>query len=193
MALTVSADTLTLVLSDTAWLFQPPPLDPLRGMHDARSGIERITDALAPVGWSPRREAAVKRLHVQIPAAQFNADSERMLRAALRGYCDVRIEETERALATLRQAQRGALHMGLLFLAVCLSLSTLSEQAQALPPFLRRLTTEGFQIAGWVGMWRPLELLLFDPWPQVRARKLYQGIRDMPLGVSPGTAVMGMR
>lgn len=183
VALDVSSGTLTLALSDAAWMFQSPPLDALRGVHDARSGIEQITDAftLRPL----RDDDILNRLHIRVPAAQIDANLERALRTALDGYCDGRRQEADRALRKLRQAQRGALRMGLLFLVVCLMLSTLSGQVQALPAFVRRLATEGFLIAGWVGMWRPLELLLFDWWPHVRAKKLYQRIRRIKLSVSP--------
>ena len=191
MVLEASSGTLSVILNDTAWLFQSPSLDPLHGVHDARSGVERITDAITLR--SPRRDDGLGRLHIQIPAVQFDARSERQLRSALDGHCDTRIEEAERALAKLRQAQRVALRMGFLFLVVCLMLSTLSGQAQALPSFVRRLATEGFLIAGWVGMWRPFELLLFDWWPHVRSKRLYHRIRCMPLTVSPSAETASTR
>jgi hypothetical protein len=183
IAMDVSDDALTLTLPDKALLFQPPAPDPLKGIHDARSGMEQLTDALAH---APRRRGRPScTLHVRVPAQQFSAALQAELRTALDGHCSARMREADRALAALRQEQRTALRMGLLFLAVCLLLSTLSGQAQALPAFLRRLATEGFLIAGWVGMWRPLELLLFDWWPHLRKKQLHALIQRMPLVVSP--------
>ena len=185
VALDLAANALTLTLQDKSLLFRGPGLDPMRGVHDARSGMEWITDAL--MRQLRGRHAPLRTIRICLPASQLETSTAAELQAAIRGHCTARIDEADRALAALRQAQRVALQMGLLFLCVCLLLSTLSGQMQALPPFLRRLATEGFLIAGWVGMWRPLELLLFDWWPHVRQKKLHVLIRRMTLVVAERT------
>ena len=73
-----------LTLQDTSLLFRGPGLDPLQGVHDARSGMEWTTDALI-----------------------------RQLRERPGPLRTIRIDEADRALAALRQAQRVALQMGL--------------------------------------------------------------------------------
>jgi hypothetical protein len=35
------------------------------------------------------------------------------------------------------------------------------------------MVRESLLIAGWVAMWRPLEIFLYDWWPLVGARRLY--------------------
>ena len=43
------------------------------------------------------------------------------------------------------------------------------------------LLHEGLLIVGWVAMWRPLEILLYDWWPLMRDAQLYERIASMPV------------
>ena len=36
-----------------------------------------------------------------------------------------------------------------------------------------RLLDQGLLIVGWVAMWRPLEIFLYDWWPILREQRLY--------------------
>jgi hypothetical protein len=45
------------------------------------------------------------------------------------------------------------------------------------------LVSEGIMIGGWVAMWRPLEILLYDWWPLRRKRLDFERLRDMPVEV----------
>jgi hypothetical protein len=66
---------------------------------------------------------------------------------------------------------RTSLIIGLAFLAGCILTSQLlRRQAGTLPIVLR----EGLIIAGWVAMWRPMEIFLYEWWPLLRKRHLYQ-------------------
>lgn len=42
---------------------------------------------------------------------------------------------------------------------------------------------EGLLILGWVAMWRPTEVLLYDWWPLARRRKLFQRLMMTPVEV----------
>jgi hypothetical protein len=80
-----------------------------------------------------------------------------------------RAEMKHRELRQLLRRGRFSLIIGLLFLAACFGLS------EALQLFSRQRWSEfvelGLQIAGWVAMWRPLEIFLYDWWP-VRSDQL---------------------
>jgi hypothetical protein len=69
----------------------------------------------------------------------------------------------------------------LCFLAVCLS------AAQALgrhgPETLLSILREGLTIAGWVAMWRPMEIFLYEWWPVRRRGKVYQKMSRMKVEV----------
>jgi hypothetical protein len=68
--------------------------------------------------------------------------------------------------------------LGLGFLAICLALSGTFSNTAFLPDFVHRLLAEGFNIAGWVGLWRPVELLLYDAAPLRRDRAVLRSLRN---------------
>lgn len=83
--------------------------------------------------------------------------------AAVRHYFASRAEMKQRELRQLLKRGRVSLAIGLLFLGVCFGLGEavrgLSQQPWA------EFIEIGLHIAGWVAMWRPLELFLYDWWP----------------------------
>jgi hypothetical protein len=46
-----------------------------------------------------------------------------------------------------------------------------------------KILSESLVIAGWVVMWRPLELYLYDWWPLRSKRKLYEKLSTIPIEV----------
>ena len=74
--------------------------------------------------------------------------------------------------------------VGLLVMAACISLSTI------LPPLIPQrepgfIVREGLIILGWVANWRPIEIFLYDWWPLVRRRKLFERLSQSPVRVQP--------
>jgi hypothetical protein len=114
---------------------------------------------------------------------------DKRVKEAVGCYAQARIQEAEIELAELRWLALKALQVGVLFLGVCLLVSTAAENADFLAESLRRLLSEGFLIAGWVSMWRPAELMLYEWWPQWRRIHLYQNIRDMDIVIRPDPTV----
>ena len=73
---------------------------------------------------------------------------------------------------------RASLLVGLLFLCVCVAAAQLVFTGQDVASDLLH---EGLLIVGWVAMWRPLEILLYDWWPLMRDARLYERIASMPV------------
>lgn len=71
-----------------------------------------------------------------------------------------------------------------MFLAVCLLLSTLFDELNSFPGLIRRFLSEGFLIAGWVSLWHPIELLLYEWGPYQRQKQIYELIKEMELKVA---------
>ena len=77
-----------------------------------------------------------------------------------------------------------SLVVGLTVLVVFL---TLAEFIGSLPPGpLRGVLREGFVITGWVAMWRPLEILLYDWWPMVDERRQIARVLEAPVSIRYG-------
>ena len=73
--------------------------------------------------------------------------------------------------------------IGLLFLAACLV--TVKILLGDLRGTLAGIVRESLTIAGWVAMWRPMEIYLYDWWPLRRKGRLYQKLSQIPVQIIP--------
>lgn len=82
---------------------------------------------------------------------------------AVRHYFASRAEVKHRELRLLIRRGRFSMLIGVLFLAGCFVLGELAQRAGSGP--LNEFAVLGLHIVGWVAMWRPLEVFLYDWWP----------------------------
>ena len=77
--------------------------------------------------------------------------------------------------------QTGAdeLVIGLLFLGACLLISEL--MLRQTHGTLLNLVRESLTIAGWVAMWRPMQIFLYDWWPLQRVGHIYEKLARIPV------------
>ena len=152
---------------------EPDPFDP--GVRFA-SGLETMISQLKP-------KALIRRVRATIllPSDQITPDAEARLREALARYCQHHITQNQQDLISLRWQGIKALQNGVIFLGICLLLSTLFENAGTLPEWLRRFGSEGFLIAGWVSLGHPIEILLYEWWPFSRQIHIYESILRMEI------------
>jgi hypothetical protein len=169
---------ITLRLDDVQHIFVAPELTPLAGQFRFISGLEEIVNELKPNPLGPQVHTTI-----WLPQDQFSDNIEQAAQEAIRKYCDARIHQITNELASLRRQGFKALQTGLIFLAGCLLLSTLFGQMETLPNFLRMFLREGFIIAGWVSLWQPTTILLFDWWTPQRDKRIYTCLKDMELKI----------
>ncbi|MDI1249226.1 MAG: hypothetical protein PSV13_10220 [Lacunisphaera sp.] len=100
---------------------------------------------------------------------------------AVRHYFASRAEVKRRELRQLLRQGRASLLIGLLFLAVCIGLGALVPRI-GLGPWSKFLEL-GLDIVGWVAMWRPLEIFLYEWWPIMGDRRLMQRLARMKVGL----------
>jgi hypothetical protein len=73
--------------------------------------------------------------------------------------------------------------IGVVFLSVAVIVAGLVERAlgeRGISPLIR----ESMVIGGWVAMWRPLEIFLYDWWPIRAERKLFDRLSVMPVSIT---------
>ena len=129
------------------------------------------------VGWArefPRRDPVSLVVHVnQLPA---HGGARHLLETAVHNYFAYRAKLNRLEFRYLLKQGRTSLIIGLTFLAVCMITSQLlRRQEETLSIVLR----EGLIIAGWVAMWRPMEIFLYEWWPLRRKGRLYQKLSRM--------------
>jgi len=113
----------------------------------------------------------------QLPA---HGDAEHLLETAVHNYFTYRANLNRLEFRHLLKQGCTSLIIGLAFLAACtLTSQLLRRQAGTLPIVLR----EGLIIAGWVAMWRPMEIFLYEWWPLLRTGQLYEKLSRMRVEV----------
>lgn len=149
-------------------------LDPSpTGFRDLDIDVEEyIIDAVEEIG-APRKAKVVFHLpEDQLAAADANALTE-----AVHNFFVYRAWATRRRLRRMMRAGYVSLVIGLLFLFACLALrhALLPQPAGTVSEIL----AEGLLIFGWVGMWKPIEILLYDWWPLWQELRRYRGLTDI--------------
>jgi len=105
-----------------------------------------------------------------------------MLRDAIREFFSVRAENTRRRLRHLFRVGRVSLLIGVVFVAVTVGIGDLVAKALE-GQRLGEILQESLLIGGWVAMWRPLEIFLYDWWPITLEARLSDRLSAMPVRI----------
>jgi hypothetical protein len=158
-----------LELAEASELFVAPPYDPLSGRLERQPGVERLLrhlQASRPPGPQTLEIVAAETRPAEVELAD--------IRKAVSAFCRAETDEARDSIRLTRRRGLQALWIGLPALAVCLAASGLSSTLLG-GGALGNLLSNSFVIAGWVAMWRPAELLLYEWWPfRQRIRHLEQ-------------------
>ena len=139
---------------------------------DSSPFIERDLDADAEefiTSWArelpPGRELELV-INLAVPTA---AGGGAGVEDAVRHYFATRAAIKRLEFGQLMRRGRLSLGVGLLFLILCLMLAEFVGKLNI--GSAADIIKEGFTIGGWVAMWRPLEIGLYDWWPLYEERR----------------------
>jgi hypothetical protein len=104
------------------------------------------------------------RLIIHLEKALPAGQSSGSVQEAIRHYFAYRASINRLALRQLLHQGRTSLVIGVSFLTACLLLAQLVGRHAPEGAF-RQIVREGLTIGGWVAMWRPMEIYLYDWWP----------------------------
>jgi hypothetical protein len=109
-------------------------------------------------------------------------DPQVLVTQAVHNYFAHREHLADLEFSQLMRVGRTSLVIGLLFLAACLiAIRALpSTGAGAWAGVLK----ESLTIAGWVAMWRPMQIYLYDWWPLRQTARLHRRLSHMPVEVT---------
>lgn len=178
-------DTVDLYLSDIHNFFQTPEVDPFLGENIEASGIDQLIDTMNA---RPGGRKGIANIIIHLPEAMIEPGLPAKVSTAINNYCNAQIRLAVQKKREIWLEGRKALRIGLVFWAICLALSLLFEEVIFTRHAVGRLFGEGFIIAGWVGLWRPAELLLYDWRPYAREMKRYEEIKAMDVRIVPRMA-----
>jgi hypothetical protein len=124
------------------------------------------------------------RIRVHMPATEAQGEQAHHLEPAMRRYFAYRADMAANERKELFRLGRYSLLVGALVLALCVIAG--SFLSRLIPnPDAARFVSEGFIILGWVANWRPIEILLYDWWPIVRRRRLFERLSRARIEIRP--------
>jgi hypothetical protein len=170
-----------LHLSDLKQLFNSLDPTPFRERDLDPRAEEFIT------GWA-REIPSEKPLGLLIHVDKADAIGERIaiVKDAVRDYFAQRAAVTRQQLRLLFRRGRTSLVIGLVFLASSIVLGNFAEDMLRETRFAG-IASESLLIGGWVAMWRPLEVFLYDWWPIRAEARLFDRLSAMTVRVVPSS------
>ena len=157
--------------------------DQLFNSFDPSPFYEKDLDAAAEqflVSWARELHPhADLRLTLYLKIAPAEPQPERWLVQAIHHHFGERARLARADLRALLRQGRISLAIAVVFLGACLLLAQFigSLTTGVIPQLFR----EGLTIAGWVAMWRPLQIYLYEWWPLLQRRRLYERMSRMPV------------
>lgn len=118
------------------------------------------------------------RIVLHMPADQLTTAGAANVEQSVHNYFDYRHELAQRDLRYQLHLGRVSLAIGLAFLAACLAIR---EILLAQGGTMLHVIAESLLIAGWVAMWRPIEIFLYDWWPIRRMARIYRKLSSVPI------------
>ena len=103
---------------------------------------------------------------------------------AIHNFFEFKSERAKRNLSQLLLEGRISLIIGLGFLGTCLLGADFLSASLVNNTFLR-LLKESLLIGGWVAMWRPMQIFLYEWWPIVRRGRIYRNLAQAVVHVLP--------
>lgn len=166
-------------VSDLKQLFNPFDPTPFKGRDLDPQAEEFI------VGWARDLHGdAPLGLLVHADREAASDDATEIVKGAVRDHFKRRAETTRQRLRQLFRLGRRSLLIGLMFLGTCVVLGDLLETG--LPQNrLAGILGESLLIGGWVAMWRPIEIFLYDWWPIRAEAVLSDRLSAMTVRVMP--------
>lgn len=123
--------------------------------------------------------AAALKLILYVPQKEMAAAENARVDEAVHHYFGYRLWLERAALRRELSYGRTTLAIGLAFLFVCIALRQLIFSDGDSTAY--QIVAEGLLISGWVAMWRPLQVFLYDWWPIRRNCRLYEKLARLPV------------
>ena len=164
-----------LNLRDTRQLFHTLDPAPFREKDLDPAAETYIDEAVREIGAD-----RPTKLLIHLPAAETSQEAHD-LPEAIAHYFEHRADHAQVELRRLLKRGLASLVIGLAFLFACLSLRNYLADAAGF-----EVLAEGLLIIGWVALWRPVEIFLYDWWPIRRRQLRSEAIARMPVEVKFG-------
>ena len=167
--------SIELELHDMRQLFNSMDPSPFREKDLDADAEEFIVSSAREL---PPDRPLVLRIHLEQWPAR---DPSKLIQDAVHHYFAYRAALNRQEFRALMRRGRASLAIGVIFLVACLLASKIlfGDRVATWAGIAR----ESLTIAGWVAMWRPMEIYLYDWWPLRNRGRIYTNLSRMPVEV----------
>ena len=167
-------------------LFTAPDTDPLaqnEGEVMGEPALLRVARKLM----AARKMSGARKLVVLLPENKIEPGLAERARLALVRYCTLKLEDNDAQLRLMRREAGRLLLRGMLILLVCVGVSSVfrSDTITLLPPLINNALGEGFNVIGWVMLWRPVETYFFNPLPIRTSSTVHRFLKSLQIEIRP--------
>jgi hypothetical protein len=171
-----NCEPIELHVPELRLLFEVIDYSPL-GVKDLDPRVEDFIVSAARS--APRNAPLALQVHVDRPAPP---DEAAAVGPAVDEFFRLRSLNARRRLRQLFRMGRTSLLIGLSVLALAVIIASVVDMALE-GRRIGALIRESTVIGGWVAMWRPLEIFLYDWWPIRAERQLFLRLSAMPVRI----------
>jgi len=181
-----SGEELMVRVGEIRDLFTTPDTDPL-AQHEGEVMGEPALRRVARKLMAARKMRGAHTLVVLLPGDKIEPGLAERAREALVRYCTLKLEDNEAELQIMRREAGRLLLRGLLILIVCVGVSSMfrSGNVAFLPPLVNNALGEGFNVIGWVMLWRPVETYFFSPIPIRTSSTVHRFLKSLQIEIRP--------
>lgn len=172
--------TLHLRLSRAADMFEMPQTDLFSEYRNFLTGVDFCISELRS-----HPKSGPVRLELELPSSEIDDETEAKLQRTLRRYCDHRLTYNERERRAVRIDGLASLRVGIPVAIVGLLVAVLGARAAGTSGNSNVLLDTGGWVLTWVGLWYPLDTLLFSPLGYGRENRVLLSLRDAAVEVRP--------
>ena len=167
-----------LTLRDPDELFVARSVNPLIEDYPPRGDVSGVEHAVNVFYAKPRYTSM--ELNIALPPSEITPGVADRMSTAISRWSRARLVDIDEEIHASRWRGRRAL----LFAFVALFLFTgLSKILDDHDTILLQILSEGFNIAGWVALWVPIEILMFNVWQHRLDRTAYVLLSDADVQV----------
>jgi hypothetical protein len=130
-----------------------------------------------------RRSRSPVRLELELPASDVDSETPTRFRHAISRYCEGRISRNDRDRRIARRDAYAALKIGVPVAIVGLAIAVATAVAQTQDDFT--LPNLAGWVLAWVGLWYPLDALLFSSLGPKRENAVLTRLQDAEVVLTP--------
>jgi hypothetical protein len=175
---------ISLSLTSPEEMFVLAPADLFSEYRNFMTGLEYCISVLRS-----RRSGGPVRIELALPAEKISTGIERRIGRTLNRYCDHRIAYNQRERRAVRLDGLFSLFVGIPLVVLGFLLVIIKSSIVGVSGNANLVVDSGGWVLVWVGLWFPLDTLLFTPLSYGRENRVLKRLQTADITIEPHSAM----